>query len=167
MYLLVNAFVPAKEELEAVLQKAKLFYKAGSVITVPMRGLNPGIIYYIANNQSDLDLLSELWFGDHEKDSNVYRNIGRMCGFPLSAIETYSKFTELGGMERTEMMQNVVLSPGEKAGMISSEVLPFALSFFISRDNWKEEVKVAEQWAREIKLVAPELFERFINDYKR
>ncbi len=165
---LITSSPEAVSEFKSVLKKAHLLSQAGPTITSHMRGLNPGMIYYVANNQPDLDLLPEVWFGDHEKDPHVYRSIGRMCGFPQTAIDLYDKFTKLDGMERTEIMQKIVLSPLEKAEKIkeekmSPEVLTFALLFYMSRDNYQEELKTAQRWADEIKLVSPKIFNQFVH----
>ena len=152
------------KDLQEKVMKAGLFLKPDQTISREKRPRSDRI-YFIANNQKDLKLISKLWFGDHFNNPKVYREIGRMSGFPKTAIETFNKFTHLDGPGKTITQQKLVLSVEEKKKLIPPELFHFSLFFYMSRASWQTELQTIKKWADEIKLVAPTLQEAYVHQF--
>lgn len=165
-------------DLEKRIKEAGLFFKKTDHIIKEgeeMFGLKNGRICFVANNQKDLDLMSELWFGDHHRDEKVYKEIGRMSSYPQTAIDTYEKImTDIfnkGNIPTREksLMKELILSEAEKIDLLKKEpnLFPFARLFYMSKAHWKSEIEIVRKWAEEIKLATPALYQSFIEDFKR
>src|SRR3989344_4438843 len=126
-----NAPNSALQDFKNMIQKAGLLSKPDRVIYENMRGLRPGQICFVADNQQDLNSISQLWFGDHEKDPEVYKEIGRMSGFPTTAIETYGKFSGISEPERGALMGQLLLTEEEKKKLFPAELYYFSSFFYM------------------------------------
>ena len=165
-------------DLEKRVKEAGLFFKkTDHIITEEMfmvkqkaRGLRPGKICFVANNQKDLDLISELWFRDHDKDSEVYKELGRMSGFPQTAIDLYDKFARLSDSEKESVKKEITLSEIEKSKLLQTEpgLIPLSWTLYMSKVRKGEkvyflesELETVRKWMREIKYVTPALYREF------
>ena len=157
-----------KSAVETLMEKvsnAGLFSLLGNATTQEKFGLKSGRILFVANNEKDLKLVFDLWNGDHQKDPQVYKEIGRMSGFPQTAIDTYDAFTRLLEPEREAMKEKLVLSEEEKKKLIPAEFFPFASLFFMSRAHWQAEFETMKKCAGEIKFVTPQLYQQYLDWY--
>ncbi len=152
--------VKIKERIE----KAGLFFIDDGVILDKMYGNGLVRLCFIANNEKDLYLFAELWFGDHIADSLVYKEIGRMSGFPQSAIDTYDKFIMLSGKERDAAKEELTLSENEKKDLFPADLYRLSLFFYMSRAHWQTELETVRTWVEELKRVTPSLYQRFIEE---
>ena len=161
---------PTEEELKKfkeTIKKAGLFVPDNPVIDTKHYKSGGKKIYFVASNKKDLDLISKLWFGDHVKDPKVYKEVGRMSGFPDTAIETYDKFTRLPDPERRKVGNELTLSPEEKKKLFSGDTYYFSLFFYMSRDHWQTESETIKKWAEEIRRLTPGLYKAYIDDFKK
>ncbi len=120
-------------------------------------------IFYVAKEREKADKIAEL-FSANEPESND--EIGKLSGYPESAIRAYREFFEEG-------FKNGLL---EHAAFIEQKVLPaetrkqdfmaFA-QFRLSKDNWRKELETAKRWADAIKKTDPALYEREVAGYKK
>jgi hypothetical protein len=145
-------------DLEERIKKAGLFCNFSKNVSRGELGVSPGRILFVANNENDLNLISQLWFGRHLKDPQVYKEVGRMSGFPKTAIETYDQFVKLRGPARKEL----VLSREEQEELIPKELLPFSEFFYLSKAHFKTEIEVVRRWVEELKLVTPEVYKEYL-----
>lgn len=159
--------VPESVELEKRLKKANLFFKKDRIIREEIYGLQPGQVYFVANNEKDLDLISKLWFGDHEHDPIVYKGIGKMSGYPQSAIDVFDSFAnpDISDAKRGEVIINNVLL--NKQENVPLDLYPFARSFYMSKQNWKNELETVRKWVEEIKSITPALYNSYLEEFKR
>lgn len=165
--------VPQKvvDELRQKVEKADMFFQEGPIITKREYGLREGRICYVANNQKDLKLILELWSGNKEIDPKVYKEIGRMSGYPNTAIEAYGQLWQKieDSPENRIQPQILMVSEDEKIEKLKKEpeLIPFAVLFYMSRANFESELEIVRKWAKEVKLVTPALYMSFINDFKK
>ena len=165
-----NATPSQISDLKNKIHQANLLFKEEVNLTkpkkypIPISGLKK--VYFVAKNQDDLNLFSSLWFGDHLNDPKVYKEIGRMSGFPQTAINTFHEFSGLSGEERNTKKKSLTLSPEEKKDLFPPELFPFSLRFYVSREHWQSELETIQKWAEEIKLVAPALYQSFVDQFK-
>lgn len=97
--------------------------------------------YAVALDAATAKKLSEL-------DPSIdHQEFGRMMGYPESAVEAFC------GGERLEKKEY----PG-----IDGIIFKFTLS----KNNWREEVKVLREWSDLIKESAPELYEKILRQRK-
>ncbi|MEK7128133.1 MAG: hypothetical protein AAB933_01035 [Patescibacteria group bacterium] len=174
--ILSDAPASAVDDLRKIAEKAGLFFKFDREIMEDSRGLTKGKVCFVANNQKDLDLISKLWFGDHDNDPAVYKEIGRMSGFSQTAIDVYEKISEAGILklpkkEKYKALQKYVLSYGEKKNYLlctnEVEVIPFSVLFYMPREHYAKEMGVPRKWAKEVKSVVPRLYEQFTGPFVR
>ncbi|MCX6790430.1 MAG: hypothetical protein NTV60_02790 [Candidatus Kaiserbacteria bacterium] len=99
----------------------------------------------VARNIEDAERVVELMaLGGGEE-------FGRLMGFPQTAIDAYAK--------RQERFDDDKQNP-----LFQERGLPFR--FRLSKDNWEEEVKIAENWTTKIKEIAPDLYQELMsNEY--
>lgn len=74
---------------------------------------------------------------------------GRLMGFPQTAIDAYAK--------RRERFDDDKQNP-----LFQERGSPFR--FRLSKDNWEEEIKVAEGWTAKIKEIAPDLYQELMSN---
>lgn len=74
---------------------------------------------------------------------------GRLMGFPQTAIEAYAK-----KRERFDDVSN--------DNSFVKRGIPFR--FRLSKDNWENEIKVAEDWTEKIKEIAPNVYQELISN---
>ena len=155
-------------DLEERVKKASLFLKPDRIIDEEMYGLKPGKVYFIANNQQDLDLISEKWFGNQIDDPNVYREIGRMSGFPQTAKDAYDTVFSSPESDRKGKEKELFISEDEKRELLKLEpdLLPFAFLLYMSRENFQTELETVRKWAKTIRFFTPALYGAFISDFK-
>ena len=166
----INAPESAVGDLEKITKKAGLFFKRGPVITKKERGLREGTVCFVANSQKDLDLMSDLWFRDHDNDPGVYKELGRMSGFPQTAIDTYDKISKAGifrlpGDQKKKALEDYTITEKGKRDFLKSEpgVIPFSWIFYMSKENEKYEVEMetARRWAEEVESVSKSIYKKF------
>jgi hypothetical protein len=153
------------EDLRHRVQGAGLLFKVGPVSYEAFRGLRPGLICFVASNSDDLNLISELWSGDHINDPRVYKEIGRMSGLPKTAIDTYDEFIRKPEPEREKLFKKLTVPVEEKEKF--PELLPFSRLFFMSKAHRQAEEAVVQKWVDEIKLVVPNLYQLYVEELKR
>lgn len=143
------------KEFEEILKKLGLLYevsdleivKTGSLIDEKgqERQINLARIdILIAKERQSLDLLKKAY---ETKDDEMF---GRAYGFPETAIEAYKKGEHFGAMDLSEEERKK-----------NKEALAFC-GFRLSKDNWREEIKIGEKWAKIIKNLSPELYNRWM-----
>jgi len=99
--------------------------------------------FLVAGTGEGLDLIKKAYATNDEE------LFGKAYGFPQSSIEAYSGKREL-------ISQNELLDKG-----VDEEAVVFA-RFELSRDNWEEEIKKAEAWARAVKEISPKVYRDFV-----
>jgi hypothetical protein len=134
-----------------IIEKAGLFCK----IAEDKDSKNPRKACFIANNQEVLESLSNLFFGDH-LNSSVCLELGKIYGFPKTAIEAFKK-NHNSMININNNKDEFFLTWEEVEEKIPKDLQPF-IGFKFSKDHWEEELKILEKWAEEIKLVSPELY---------
>jgi len=144
------------KKMEEVIKNAGLFFKDSGITQDPQKyGSHVGRVCYVANNQEDLDLISGAKkLSTLKADSEM----GRMSGFPKSAIENFIQFNKNNDNNDANSQKNFYLTDEEREINIPKKLNKIA-SFKLSRKNWKEELETARRWAKEIKFIAPELYE--------
>ena len=160
-------------DLKERVEKAGMLFNEGPVLNIRIRGSRPGKICLVANNQKDLDLISHFWsrpdYGNHERDPEIYWEMGRMSGLPQTAIEAYDKiYPKTVGAYRDRIKPQVLMvSEDEKIERLKDEpdLIPFATLFYMSRVNFNSEIEIVRKWAEEIKKITPALYRLFINDF--
>ncbi len=154
------------QDIKNKIQKAGLFFIDKGIDTNVPEGAEPTRLCFVANNNEDLELISKIWFGDHFSDPKVYKEIGRMSGFPQTAIDTYYQIAQMQKDEKEKVRQELVLSEEEKYKLLPREVYPFSLSFFMSKKHWQKEMEIPKKWSEEIALTAPTLYQDYMKAFK-
>jgi hypothetical protein len=98
---------------------------------------------FIANNQENLEKISKAWKSDD------IESIGKVLGFPKTAVEAYSK-------KEDRLYINEL--PAE---IVEANYAKFA-SFTLSKNNWQEELETAKKWADAIRKNSPNLYREII-----
>ncbi len=164
--------IEKSKELEKILKAADLLFKKGPVTTEEKNGLKAGQVYFVANNEADLNLISERWFGDHKRDPDVYEEIGRMSGFPKTARDAYDAFSnpKYSAEQRSNALKKVY-SEQDKIKLLKErnqlELFPFARLFYMSKKNWDTELETVRKWASELKTLASSAYTEFIVDFNK
>ncbi len=151
-----------KEEEESIIYIVK---KSGLLIKV-VESLKPADseikrkFFFIANTIEDLELVSRLYLGDHFTPE-VYLELGRIYGFPKTAIEAFDKtHNSLGDVKVHQ--DEFLLTSKEKMGNLPKEINAFA-NLKLSREHWATEVEIIKKWAEEIKLLDPVLYQTILD----
>ncbi|MDX1608400.1 MAG: hypothetical protein R3251_04280 [Candidatus Spechtbacterales bacterium] len=97
---------------------------------------------------------------DHIKTPDT---LGALSGYPQSAIDAYEEATK--EVPYGEKLKEMVYSD-ELPEEIKEEDFAAFVQFFLSRDNWQEEIETVKKWAQEIKRTDPALYERIVENYK-
>ncbi len=139
------------KKTEEVIKNAGLFFKDSGV--VEKFNIGGRRLCFVANNPKDLELVSQI---SKESSKESYSEMGRMSGFPKSAIENFIQFNESDENEESDQSK-FFLTDEEKQSKIPAEIRKFA-QLKLSRKNWKNELETIRRWAEEIKLVDPELY---------
>jgi len=123
-----------------------------------------GMEFYVSPSKETAEKLQKLWDGNDEvKDA---REMGEIYGFPPTAVEAYGQFFEQGfhkGFQNREMTIEQEELPKE---IQDQDYMAFA-QFRLSKNNWREELKTAERWAKKVKELDPALYEKTVNYYKQ
>lgn len=97
----------------------------------------------IARQMEDAERVGELMVLGGGED------FGRLMGFPQTAIDAYA-------------MRRERFDADKQNPLFQERGLPFR--FRLSKDNWEEEIKVAEEWTAKIKEIAPDLYKELISN---
>jgi hypothetical protein len=146
-----------------------MFFQEGGVLSEPQYGLRKGKICFVANNKPDLDLIVQLWSSDHERDPKTLKELGRMSGYPQTAIDAFGKiFKKDEAVESKIRPQILMLSEREKIERLRDEpdLIPFATLFYMSREHFDTELKTVRRWAETIKSITPVLYQSFLYSFK-
>lgn len=111
---------------------------------------NPNLVCLlgVARNIADATCVAELLLTSPPDDDDKF---GQLMGFPQTAIDAFAKRRES-------------FADDKRSSLFQERGLPFR--FRLSKDNWEEEIKVAEVWTAEIKEIAPELYRELMsNEY--
>lgn len=85
---------------------------------------------------------------------NHHEELGEYMGYPKTAIEAF-----LGKTKRYDE------EFGDDQKIFDSKNIPMGIfGFALSRDNYEEEIKVAEEWVDALKKIAPDLYEEAISN---
>lgn len=160
--------------LEEVAKNAGLFFKpTDHELKEPNRGLRKGRVCFVAKKESDLERISELWFKD-EENPEISTELGRMSGYPETAIVAHNKLMSFPPAERDnvkETKESPVLSEKEKIDWLKNkkdqELIPFSFLFHMSKPKVDNEKEVVRKWVEELKTVAPSLYIGFIVDFNQ
>jgi len=120
----------------------------------------------------------ELSFGKNEKDlkrlekatqGQNHKKMGRLFGFPESAIQAYVREKQQHKKEGELTLNAEELLKGlpeeEKGDLLKEGVLNF-LNFRVSKDNWKKELETVRRWQKTIKEKAPKSYQEIISTGK-
>jgi hypothetical protein len=131
----------------------------GSTVTATYAG-HDRVRVYVGCDKESVEKIENAYNTYHIENSGI---VGKLSGYPESAINAYMEATQRVpyGEKLKEMMYSDSL-PEE----IREEDFAAFVQFFLSRKNWREEIKTVKKWAEEIKKTAPALYERIVKDYK-
>lgn len=101
-----------------------------------------GVARQMADATRVVELLSAM-------SSDGGEEFGRLMGFPQTAIEAYAKKRER-------------FDDGSNNNPFVERGLPFR--FRLSKDNWENEIQVAEEWTAKIKEIAPNVYQELISN---
>ncbi len=109
---------------------------------------NPNLTCFlgVARKMADATRVVEL---SSTMSSTGGEEFGRLMGFPQTAIEAYAK-------KRERFNDGTNNHPFVERG------LPFR--FKLSKDNWEEEIQVAEGWTAKIKEIAPDVYQELMSN---
>ena len=119
-------------------------------------------ILYAAREREDAERLAQIFPQNMrgEGTSEQKKELGKLFGFPLSAVEAYSTTTERGSEDGTLMKKE-----GLPAEIREEDAIAF-LWFRLSKEHWREEMETVRMWAKTVKGRAPELYARCVHEYK-
>ena len=123
---------------------AGLVYK--EIDKASIQNPNLACLLGVARNMADATRVVELLSA---MSSDGGEEFGQLMGFPQTAIEAYAKKRERFG-------------DGDNNNPFVERGLPFR--FRLSKDNWEQEIKVAEGWTKKIKEIAPDLYRELISN---
>lgn len=148
-----------------VIKKAGLLFMDNSITEDAVRKSKTGLrVCFVANNSRDLDIISKVQSGPAD-DPAVYLEMGRMSGYPRTAIDVFDQICKEKNAEKSQEIKKVLsLSPAEKRAMFSDEDYAFSSFIIMSREHWKEEIAVCRIWASMIKSSNPELYQKIIKE---
>jgi hypothetical protein len=116
--------------------------------------------FYVASTKENAQKLYEAWNEKDEEKSCV--ELGRLFGFPESAIEAYKRYIKTYWKEG-----GIILDRNKLPEEIKNQDSMAFAEFQLSQDNWQNELVVSKKWAEEIKKVDPALYDRTIEKYKK
>jgi hypothetical protein len=164
----------SKKDETALMEKIKKaglsFLKTQKMIEGEDRGLRLwGTLCFVADNQKDLDSISDLWSRKDKNNLEIDRRLGYFSGYPSTAIDAYIKLMNLPKSERIDAEKTIIISPKEKIDLLKSEpdLIPFSLLFHMSREHWKSELETVRKWSQELELVTRGLRAEFIDNFKK
>lgn len=104
--------------------------------------------YFVSKNLKNVQELHQGW------NDNGDLICGVLLGFPQTAVEAYAKkeWNKLLTIEEVEFL--------EKKFRVN---IPFRMT----RDNWQEEIKVAQKWADALKKYAPRVYDELMEDVSK
>ena len=140
------------KKIEDIIEKAGLLFK----VVEEKKSDEPRKVFFVANNQEDLESLSRLFFGDHLTDPKEYLELGRIYGFPKTAIEAFDKNSQA---EKEGSESEFLLILDEMEEKIPKNLRRFT-DFLLSKANWQDELKTVRKWADEINLVDPDFYKQ-------
>lgn len=160
------------QDLQKIVENAGLLFKPTDYELKELnRGLRKGRVCFVANNEPDLNAISDLWFKDDEKPE-VSTELGRMSGFPETAISSHNKLMSFPLADRDnvkESKESPVLSEKEKIDWLKNkkdqDLIPFAFLFHMSKPRIDNEIEAVRKWVEELKTITPSLYTGFIVDF--
>jgi hypothetical protein len=149
------------ERIRKIIEKANLLFKdMGRGLDNIYKTERGKRVCYVAINQEDLDLISS-------PNNRGDREMGRMSGFPQSAIDAFVSLMNKPDSITTDIWkQRHALSPEEKRERFSDEEYAFSTFFMMSRANWQEELETVRRWVKIIKQADFNLYQEIINERK-
>ncbi len=116
------------------------------------------LVILIARDAESMELNRALWgdrsfnedgpeFGEYPENDDLY---GKLSGYPQTAIDAYGTGTSL---KASQTPLEILQSPAY-----------VAMRFVPSRDHWREELAVAEQWTEAIATNMPDVFKLMSKD---
>ncbi|MEA3453139.1 MAG: hypothetical protein U9Q96_02265 [Patescibacteria group bacterium] len=110
------------------------------------------IVIEIARNQEELREYLKTIEGGSDKE------LGKMYGFPESAIEAYL---------RSEDDPGIVMSRKNLPEDIRKQEWSLFATFMMSKDKWEEELEVVKQWSETVNRISPEIYKEYIEYMKK
>lgn len=107
---------------------------------------------YFSNSKEHAQRLHSIYANleGTERTSTADAEIGKLYGFPMSAIEAYSTGETFGRKQLPEEIKHqdyVLLTP-----------------FAPSSAHWREELQIVKQWADALKQYVPQLWKAFVEE---
>lgn len=117
--------------------------------------------FYVGARKEDVQRLAEILEAPARDDDKADAGeIGRLYGFPESAVVAYEQFVRSGSEEmlidRSELPED----------LLKQDVMAFA-QFVLSKAHWREELETAKRWAEEVKRVSPSIYDSIVRAYRR
>lgn len=140
------------EKFKHFIKKLKLLYKIEKEYKGSVREGNDKSIkewvavpFLISKNKQYLDLLERAIKRDDDELQ------GQAFGYPVSAIKAYCR--------------NETIAPHDIPLSVRIND-SFAFSTFgLSKDNWRQELKIGERWAKAIREVSPPIYNEYLSDF--
>jgi len=162
---------PKKVDQEKVESTIQLLKRLGFYVTKPELDHEDAVIYEDGTRSAGAENLRLYVAREAETAENLKRayaekddiTFGRLSGFPETAVQEFVKTREMLWEERSQYLVDVNFND------IPKEVreLPYMAfaQFRLSKNNWKEKIKTAERWAKEIERLSPALYNKITSDY--
>lgn len=100
-------------------------------------------VVWIGRTPEDVDRMEQAY------KANDAKLLGQAYGFPDTAIQAY-------------LAQNPI--PYNEVGNYVSDPDARAFSkYVLSKDNWQDEIKVAQEWAKAIKVASPKIYDLMVS----
>lgn len=110
--------------------------------------------FYVSKNKDDAARLKELqeakWNNAHNNNKEIDAELGRMYGYPETAAQAF--------------INGDTISVKEVEDLMEKEVVPYTF-FKLSREWWRQEYGVCEEWSDAVKDASPELHEQVMEEY--
>ncbi len=150
------------EEARRIIEASGLFFKDMGVREDETYNTGSRRICFAAVTAKDLNLISELWFGDHNNDPKVYKELGRMSGFPPSAIELFHHIHSEDDEDKQKKDSEEYAVSVEEKKSLPADLYAFSSFFMMSKKHMREGLEVARRWAEIIKAASPDLYQQVI-----
>ncbi len=107
------------------------------------------VLICIGHDDQSLHSIASMWQKlSKERYPLADKVHGNLSGFPKSAVRAY-------------LQQDLMPFNEQQAHTKDLEYDHFC-QFRFSKDHWQEELKTAERWAQEVKILSPQLYTKFI-----
>lgn len=125
------------------------------------RGILNGMesqMIFVSPSLETAEELAENW--PKEEGDLEGKNLGRLFGFPQTAIEAYVKYAKDGFQDKNEFMMKRSEIPEE---IRNKDYFAF-VGFGLSKEHWQEELETAKKWAAEIQKLSPTLYAEIVRE---